>query len=92
MAIVRGRPAGSKDRQPRIKRTKLQFCIDQFLGESRDLNKTLHVNFQKPCETCSSCIRVQYKPLPEANVAQAADFVTRALAQYLLSESASNSP
>jgi hypothetical protein len=88
MAVARGRPIGSKDRQPRIKRTKLQFCIDQFLGESRDLNKTLHVNFQKPCETCSSCIRVQYKPLPEENIAQTADFMTRALTEHFLSESA----
>jgi hypothetical protein len=70
-----------------MKRTKLQFHIDQFLGESRGSKKVLNVNLQKPCETCNSCIRVQYKPVAEANIAQTADFVTRALSEHLMSES-----
>ena len=61
MTGTQGRPLGSKDRQPREKRTKLQYIVDQHIGHTASGKKDMHVEVQNPCETCGSCVRVQFK-------------------------------
>ena len=82
----RGRPSGSHDRYPREKRTKLQFYVDQFLGVPKGPKKDLQVNFQQPCQTCNSCMRVEYS-LPHNPESLPPSFVTRALSEQLPSGS-----
>ena len=55
-----GRPVGSKDRLPRQKRTKLQLLVDKQIGHPRNKKKDVRVTAQHPCETCGSCVRVQF--------------------------------
>ena len=77
-----GRPIGSRDKNPREKRTKLQCHIDGLLGISNGPKKDLHLEFQQPCEMCKSCVRLEYK-LPHAQQQQQPDFLVRALMEHI---------
>ena len=61
MIRTRGRPLGSKDRLPREKRTKLQLMVDQQLGVDVKVKKDAHIEVQRPCDKCGSCVRVEFK-------------------------------
>ena len=82
MTGVQGRPAGSKDRKPRKKRSKLQFMVDQHIGHTAAGKKDIHVEVQHPCETCGSCVRVQFK-YPEKGGPRAPFFMTQPLYSHL---------
>ena len=60
MTGAMGRPIGSKDRLPRQKRTKLQFLVDKQTGCLSNKERDVRVSAQHPCETCGSCLRVQF--------------------------------
>lgn len=80
----RGRPLGSKDHQPREKRTKIQHIVDQYIGHTKGGRKTMHVEVQHPCDKCGSCLKVKFTHSNEPRQSPP-DFVRHALAKSLQS-------
>ena len=58
--VRHGRPKGSRDSQPRCRRTRLQLLFDRMVG--RDEGKfEASVRPQAPCPCCNSCYNVTWR-------------------------------